>query len=164
MPLGVTVLQRETLEAKAVWRSEHCHGGTERRHEHRSILDSAQRAVQSGGASRSRLENARMRPHCSFGKTMWPRETTAHSGDIEGRDPVATCKANVFGGLKRSAAVVLPRNSRSLWLPARGKCGAGGQSISQANMAVDLIYKTNRWTVRCENEIAADGSDVAPTK
>ena len=78
--LVVKFLQREALEARPR-RSEHCQGGGRRLH----YLDSAQRAVQSGGASRKPTGTGR---ECAvesrFRRAMWPRETTARSGDIVG--------------------------------------------------------------------------------
>jgi len=50
---------------------------------------------------------------------MWPRETTARSGDIGWRDRVATGKANVFGFCSEAPPFVPERKTRSLWLPAR---------------------------------------------
>jgi hypothetical protein len=77
---GVTLLQREALEASPGGAST-VTGGGRRLH----YLDSAQRAVQSKGDSRKPTEpSANAQRNLVLRKAMWPRETTARSGDIEG--------------------------------------------------------------------------------
>jgi len=96
--VGLTLLQREALEARPGAASTVTGGG---RHLH--YLDSAQRAVQSGGASRKPTGKRANAPALRFRKTMWPRETTARSGDIEGAigSPPAKPMSSGFGAEHR---------------------------------------------------------------
>ena len=128
MLLGVTLLQREVLEAKAGGAST-VTGGGRRLH----YLDSAQRAIQSGGASRKPTGNEReCAAELRLRKAMWPRETTARSGDI-----VARCghqrQSQWLRVLQRSTVVCgAARNTKCL--AARvGGCGPSNQAIRDAN-------------------------------
>jgi hypothetical protein len=47
---------------------------------------------------------------------MWPRETTARSGDIVGGIGSPLAKANVFGFCSGALPFVPKRKTRSLWL------------------------------------------------
>lgn len=127
--VGVQLLQRETSGAKAV-------GGAstvkvDRRNE--EDLDGAQRAVQSGDDSRSRLGKGH---ECAielrFWRAMWPRETTARSGDI-GTESDRGRQSQCLRVLEQSTVVRdEAKNTKSLAARVT-KCGAGGQPMPNAN-------------------------------
>jgi len=90
----------------------------ERRNE--QYIDGAQRAVQSNGDSRKPTETEReCATEVRLCKAMWPRETTAHSGDIGGGigSPPAKTKSSGFAAEHRRSC--RSETTRSLWLPAR---------------------------------------------
>ena len=96
-------------------------------------LDSAQRAVQSGGASRKPTGKGReCATESRFRRAMWPREPTARSDDIvavSGRHWPSQC----LRVLQRSTAVcAAAKNTKSLAARA-GSCGAGSQPIPSTN-------------------------------
>jgi len=129
MCVGMKLLSREVLEARPR-RSEHCQGGGRRLH----YLDSAQRAIQSGGASRKPTGKGReCAPESRFRRAMWPRETTARSGDIEGGIGSPPAKPMSSGFTAESTVVcAAAKNTKSLAARVSGY-GTGGQPIPRAN-------------------------------
>ena len=145
MLLGVTLLQREVLEAKAGGAST-VTGGDEG--DGAFDLDGAQRAVQWNRASRKPSENkARMRWSCDCKNAMWPRETTAHSGDI---------------------GAVLDRHRQSQWLRVLQRstavCAAAKNTKSLAARRVRAVPTVSRFQARMRDEtwlVEFSVSDVA---
>ena len=129
------LLQREALEAKAV-------GGASTVKEERKPRPVVSLTARSEPYNRAVLHASRLgkganAPVLQFWKTMWPRETTARSGDIEGAIGSPPAKPMSSGFAAESIVVYsAAKNTKSLAARAGG-CGVGSQPMPSANAMWD---------------------------
>ena len=114
MILGVTLLQREALEAKAVGGASTvkveavvCTTLTARSEPYN------RKAIHASGVK----QGANAQRKCDYGKRCG-REKLRLAAATSGRDRIATGKANVFGFYSGAPPFVPKRKTRSLWLLA----------------------------------------------
>lgn len=92
-------------------------------------LDSAQRAIQSGGASRKPTEaSANAQWNLITESDVAARNHGSQRRHRE-RHRIATGKANVFEFCSGALPFVLKRKTRSLWLPAQMAAVIGSQPV-----------------------------------
>ena len=140
MLLGVTLLQREVLEAKAVGGASTVTGGDRR---HALTLTAHSEPYNGTVLHASRLKTKReCARSCDCRNTMWPRETTARSGDI-GAASDRHRQSQCLRVLQRSTVVCAEaKNTKSLAARA-GACRA--RQSADAERECDVRTRT----VRC---------------